>query len=158
MPNQATRTGANHRRATAQPDAESSRAVREAPDLVLVEDDSEFAAMVKFGLESAGYSAASYDSGPEALDALLALPTRGLPRLLLLTVDLPGMDGHTLHEQIELARPGRFIVVFLSNRDSDADQLRALGAGAIDYLVKPVSIPVLIAKVAVWFRACTGAP
>ena len=109
--------------------------------------------MLRFGLESAGHRVATYDSAPEALDALLALTTSGLPRLLTLAVDLPGMDGHTLHEQLQLARPGRFIVVFLSGRDSDADQMRALGAGAVDYLVKPVSIPVLIAKVEGWFRA-----
>jgi DNA-binding response OmpR family regulator len=109
--------------------------------------------MLRFGLESAGFSVSTYDSGPDGLTALLALPTKGLPRLVLLAVDLPGMDGHTLHEQLQQARPGRFIVVFLSNRDSDTDQLRALNAGAVDYLVTPVSIPVLIVKVDKWLRA-----
>lgn len=130
----------------------SRPAVREPPDVVLVEDDAELAGMIRFGLESAGYSVTTHNSAPEALEALLALSTEGLPRLVTLAVDLPGMDGHTLHEQLRLARPGRFLVVFLSNRGSDADQMRALAAGAVDYLVKPVSIPVLLAKVDGWLR------
>lgn len=144
-------------RATDQSDGEPRDAARERRDIVLVDDDTGLTGMIRFGLESAGYSVDTYDSGPAAFDALLALPTIGLPRLLLLAVDLPGMDGHTLHEQLQAARPGRFIVVFLSVRDSDADQVRALTAGATDYLIKPISIPVLIVKVNVWFRACNHA-
>jgi DNA-binding response OmpR family regulator len=151
------RTRAGDRRAAGQTEREPRRAVREAPDVLLLDDDAELAGMIGFALQSLGYSVETYTSGPEALVALLALPTRGLPRLLALAVDLPGMDGHTLHEQLQLARPGRFIVVFLSDRDSDADQMRALAAGAVDYLVKPVSIPVLIVKVERWLGAGSGA-
>jgi DNA-binding response OmpR family regulator len=75
-----------------------------------------------------------------------------------LDIDLPGMDGHTLHEQVRLARPGRFIVAFVSTRDSDADQVRASTAGAVDYLVKPVSIPVLLAKVEIWLQRHSNGP
>lgn len=148
-----SRTGVRDRRVSGETNP-ARPLVRVAPDVVLVEDDAELVGMIRFGLESAGHAVVTYDSAPEALAALLALPTVGLPRLVTLAVDLPGMDGHTLHEQLQLARPGRFIVVFVSGRDSDADQMRALGAGAVDYIVKPVSIPVLIAKVEGWFRAC----
>ncbi|MEO7156341.1 MAG: response regulator, partial [Vicinamibacterales bacterium] len=96
---------------------------REAPDVVLVDDDVALTEMLKFGLESAGHSVEIHDGGPEALAALIALPTNGAPRLVLLAIDLPGMDGYTLHEQLQAARPGRFVVVFLSVRDSDADQV-----------------------------------
>jgi len=48
------------------------------------------------------------------------------------------------------------MVAFLSTRGGDADQIRAFTAGAVDYLVKPVSIPVLIAKVAVWLPLYTN--
>ena len=157
MTDQGTRTNAGDRRVVRAADLEPRRAFREAPDVVLVDDDTELVGMIAFGLESVGYSVATYASGPEAFEALIALPTRGLPRLLALAVDLPGMDGHTLHEQLQLARPGRFVVVFLSARDSDADQVRALTSGARDYLVKPVSIPVLLAKVEVWLRECSDA-
>ena len=153
----ATRTDAGRRRSSGSSDGTVRRAIREAPDVILVQDDIEFAGMLSFGLESAGYSVATFVGGPEALIALLALPTRGLPRLVALAVDLPGMDGHTLHEQLQIARPGRFIVAFLSDRASDVDQMRALAAGAVDYLVKPVSIAVFLVKVERWLGPGTSA-
>lgn len=125
-----------------------------APEIQLVEDDAELAAMLRFAFESWGHRVSVYDSGPRALEALLALPQNGPAHLLLLADDLPGMDGHTLHEQLQGARPGRFVVVFLSVRVSDSEQIRALNAGAVDYIVKPVSIPVLLAKSDVWLRQC----
>jgi putative two-component system response regulator len=71
--------------------------------------------------------------------------------LVLLAIDLPGLDGHTLHEELARARPNDFIVAFLCTRNSEADQVRASAAGAVDFLVKPMSIPILLAKVRVWF-------
>ena len=153
MTDQIMRTRGADRRAAGQADVAPERA-REAPDVVLVDDDAELVGMIAFGLESAGYSVMTCDNGPDALAALLALSTTGLPRLLALAIDLPGLDGHTLHEQLQAARPGRFVVVFVSARDSDAEQVRALNAGAVDYLVKPISIPVLLAKIEVWLRPC----
>ena len=125
---------------------------RAAPDIVLVEGDAELAGMIEFALTSSGYSVQVHHSGLDALEALIALPADGSRRLVILAVDLVGLDGHTLHEELELARPGAFMVVFLSNRGGDAGQIRAYTAGAIDYLTIPVSVPVLIAKVGVWVR------
>lgn len=119
-----------------------------------MEDDLELTLMLRYALESAKHYVTAYTSGPEALRALLALPTTGPRHVLLLADDLPGMDGHTLHEQLQVARPGRFLVAFLSVRVSDADHIRALRGGAEDYMVKPVSIPVLLAKMDVWLKRC----
>jgi two-component system OmpR family response regulator len=128
---------------------------REQQPITLVDDDVEVADMIDFALTSAGYTVQLFYSGPEALDALLALPSDTPQRMVIIAVDLAGLDGHTLHEQLVLARPDTFLVAFLSNRWSDADQIRALTAGAVDYLMKPVSIPVLIAKVTTWLHLCT---
>lgn len=153
MADQELRSNVGDRRAV---EGVAAREAREAPDVILVEDDRALTEMVAFGLDSAGYSVRTFHSGPEALAALVAMPTAGAPRLLVLGVDLPGLDGHTLHEQLRAARPGRFIVVFLSVRNSDVDQVRALSAGAVDYVVKPVSIAVLLAKVDGWLRWGAG--
>ena len=75
---------------------------------------------------------------------------RGHRPIVLLDVDLPGLDGHSLHERLRVERPGQYDVVFLSVRGAEADQLRALQAGALDYLSKPVSLRVLLAKLASW--------
>jgi DNA-binding response OmpR family regulator len=156
MTDRGLRTGAGDRRVGSTAELPPVPVPREAPDVVLVDDHVALTDMLTFGLESAGYSVEIHHGGPEALAALIALSTGGAPRLLLLAVDLPGLDGHTLHEQLQIARPGRFFVVFLSARDSDAEQVRALTAGATDYLVKPVSIPVLIAKAETWLRGRAG--
>jgi DNA-binding response OmpR family regulator len=124
------------------------------PDIVLVESDIEVAAMIEFALNSAGHTIRMFNTGPEALDGLIALSRDGRQRLVILTVDLVGLDGHTLHEQLRLSCPHSYLVAFLSTRGSDADQIRALTGGAIDYLVKPVSLHVLIAKVGVWMTFC----
>ncbi len=134
--------------------AESIPAERDAVikrEVLLVDDEADLRDTIQFGLESEGYSVSTFDSGPEALSAMLALPSRREPRLVLLAIDLPGLDGHTLHEELGRARPSEFIVAFLCARNSDADQVRAFAAGAVDFLVKPVSIPVLLAQVKVWF-------
>ena len=108
--------------------------------------------MLSFALSSAGYDVSVYNSGSEALADLATMPATSRKQLLLLGIDLSGIDGHTLHEQLIRARPGVFLVAFLSTRWSDADQIRAFTAGAIDYVVKPISIPVLLARVSAWAR------
>lgn len=124
------------------------------PDVVLVEDDLELAYMLRFAFEAAGHRVTMYASGPSALRGLLAMPTTGPRHVVVLADDLPGMDGHTLHEQLQQARPDRFLVAFLTVRVSDADHIRALRGGAVDYMVKPISIPVLLAKLDVWLKRC----
>lgn len=121
-----------------------------APDVVIVEDDLALADMLQFALRAAGLSFRAYASGAEALEAMLRLE-RGAGRVLvLLDVDLPGLDGHTLHERLRLERPGQFAVVFCSVHGSEAEQLRAIDGGALDWLTKPISLRVLMAKVRRW--------
>jgi DNA-binding response OmpR family regulator len=121
-----------------------------APDVIVVEDDTALSEMITFALDAKGLSHRAYATGPEALAALLEIRVSGRTPIVLLDVDLPGMDGHSLHERIRLERPGAFHVVFISLHTSEADQLRALQGGALDYLSKPISLRVLMAKLAVW--------
>jgi len=120
------------------------------PDVIVVEDDAALSEMIAFALDAKGLSHRSYATGPEALAALLEIRVLGRPPIILLDVDLPGMDGHSLHERLRLERPGAFHVVFISLHTSEQDQLRALQGGALDYLSKPISLRVLMAKLAVW--------
>ncbi|MBM4194194.1 MAG: response regulator transcription factor [Gemmatimonadetes bacterium] len=70
--------------------------------------------------------------------------------IVLLDVDLPGLDGHSLHEKLRVERPGQFEVVYLTVHGTEAEQLRGLQSGALDYLLKPVSLRVLTAKLTAW--------
>ncbi len=121
-----------------------------APDVVVVEDDAALSDLLGYALASRGLTHVVYQKGPEALAGLLALKVRGRRPVVLMDIDLPGLDGFSLFERLRVERPRDFRVVFISVHSSEGDQLRALRAGALDYIVKPVSLRVLMAKIAVW--------
>ena len=121
-----------------------------APDVILVEDDEALADLVSYALSARGLTYQVFRTGPAALAGLRHLRVHGRRPVVLLDVDLPGLDGFSLFERLRVDRPGVYQVVFLSVRSSEADQLRALRAGALDYIAKPVSLRVLMAKISVW--------
>lgn len=124
------------------------------PELVIVEDDTSFVEMLRYALESSGFSFTHYVSGPEALAGLLAMRVGQRMPLVLLDVDLPGLDGFSLHERLRVERPGLFTTVFLTARAGEAEQLRAYRSGAIDYIAKPVNLRILMAKIPSWLERC----
>ena len=123
-----------------------------APDVIIVEDDEALSDLLEYALKREGYSYQVLRTGPEALDALRALKVGSTKPLILLDFDLPGLDGHAIHERLRVERPRDFVVVFVSVHGGDADQVRALRAGATDYITKPVSLRVLMAKLPRWAR------
>jgi DNA-binding response OmpR family regulator len=123
-----------------------------APDVIIVEDDEALSDLLEYALRREGYSYRVLRTGPEALEALRALKVGSTKPLILLDLDLPGLDGHAIHERLRVERPRDYVVVFVSVHGGDADQVRALRAGATDYLTKPVSLRVLMAKLPRWVR------
>jgi CheY-like chemotaxis protein len=121
-----------------------------APEVICIEDDQSLSELLAYGLKSRGYRYATFGNGAEALDALLALNTGGRRPLVLLDVDLPGIDGFSLFERLEAERPGVYRVVFTSVHSLEEEQMRALEAGALDYLIKPISLRVVLEKVRRW--------
>lgn len=121
-----------------------------APQVIVVEDDVALAEMMAFALRAGGYTYRVYHNGAEALDALMAMDTHGRRPLVILDADLPGLDGHSLHEQLRVQRPGTYDVVFASVHSGESEQLRALRSGAVDYIVKPMSLRLLLAKIPNW--------
>src|SRR5262249_6947347 len=111
-----------------------------APEVISIEDDHSLAELLAYGLESRGYRYLTFRNGAEALEALFVLTTGGRRPLVLLDVDLPGLDGFSLFERLETERPGVFRVVFTSVHSTEDEQMRALEAGALDYLIKPISL------------------
>ncbi len=121
-----------------------------APDVIVVEDDEALADLLTFALSARGLTWVRFADGPAALDGLRAMRVRGRSPIVLLDVDLPGLDGFSLFERLRVERPSVFRVVFVTVHTSEADQLRAIRAGALDYIPKPVSLRVLMAKIAGW--------
>ena len=125
-------------------------AVDAVPEVIIVEDDMALAELLEFGLRARGYRFTVLRNGREALQQLRALDLRGAQPLLLLDVDLPGLDGYSVFDALQRDRPGAYKVVFTTVHGTEDEQLRGLEAGAIDYLVKPISLRVALEKIRRW--------
>ena len=121
-----------------------------APDIIVIEDDAALSDMIQYVLRTAGLSFRAYANGETALAALTEFRSEGRRPLVLLDVDLPGLDGHAVHERLRADRPDAYAVVFITGHGSDGDQIRALRAGAMDYVSKPVSFKTLAGKIPMW--------
>jgi DNA-binding response OmpR family regulator len=121
--------------------------------VAVIEDDETIASAVAARLRSEGFAVEVAADGP----AGVALVSRLRPDLVVLDVMLPGLDGLEVCRAIQAERP--VPVLMLTARDSEADMLLGLGVGADDYLTKPFSMRVLVARVeAILRRVARSAP
>jgi diguanylate cyclase (GGDEF)-like protein len=117
-------------------------------DVVLVEDDETLAALLRHALTTRGYRSHWIRGGHEAVEQLAGENPSVRGRLLLLDVDLPGVDGLALLRR--LARDGvtrTARVVMLTARSGELEVVEALQLGAVDHVAKPFSVPVLMERV-----------
>ena len=121
-----------------------------SPDVIVVEDDPALSDMLQYALRATGFTYRAFSNGRVALDYLLTARTQGRRPIVLLDVDLPGMDGYSIHERISVERAGDFAVVFVTVHGAESDQLRALKGGAIDFVIKPLNLRILMAKMSSW--------
>lgn len=109
--------------------------------VLVVEDGRALAGAVQRGLNAQGLlTDVAYD-GPSGLDAALS----GAYDVIVLDLMLPGMNGYEVCRQLRAAEVWTPVLV-LSAKDGDYDQIDALELGADDYLTKPFSFPVLVAR------------
>lgn len=156
------RAGAPARpRATSSPSAAPGAvAAAGVPPLVLATADPSLMRMLTFALEQHRLPYTAYTSGTAVLEALLSMPRGGVPAVVLLDVDLPGVDGHAILERLGVERPDASLIVVLSSHADESVQVRSLLAGALDHLAKPFNVRVLMAKLRRWTaiaRRCEAA-
>ena len=122
--------------------------------LLLVDDDVTLANALRRGLTAEGFSVEVAADGTEGLWRA----REGSYDLVLLDIMLPGANGYRVCA--ELRRSGvRTPILMLTAKDGDLDEAEALDTGADDYLRKPFSFPVLVARVhALLRRASLGDP
>jgi DNA-binding response OmpR family regulator len=119
--------------------------------LLLVEDDVKIAAAVKRGLEAEGFSVEVTGDGRDGLWRA----TESAYDLIVLDIMLPGRNGYQICA--DLRKAGIWTpILMLTAKDGDLDEAEALDTGADDYLTKPFSFPVLIARVRALLRRAGG--
>jgi two-component system KDP operon response regulator KdpE len=108
--------------------------------VLLVEDDPQLLRILRINFHARRYSALTASTGQQALDSVSAQT----PDAVLLDLGLPDFDGVDVLSGIRAAITGPIIV--LSGRDELTEKIRALDAGADDYLTKPFEMDELFAR------------
>jgi DNA-binding response OmpR family regulator len=119
--------------------------------ILVVEDEANIADLVDMYLRKEGFRVLLVSSGEDGLVAA----KRERPRLVVLDVGLPGMDGLEVCRRLRAESP--VPVIFLTARDSEIDRVLGLEMGADDYLTKPFSPRELVARVKAVLRRSEGA-
>jgi DNA-binding response OmpR family regulator len=119
--------------------------------LLLVEDDRKIATAVKRGLEAEGFTVEVSFDGVEGG----WLAAEGSYDLIILDIMLPGRNGYQLCGDIR-GRGDWTPILMLTAKDGDLDEAEALDTGADDYLTKPFSFPVLVARIRALLRRASG--
>jgi two-component system response regulator ChvI len=109
--------------------------------IALVDDDRNILTSVSIALQSEGFVTRVYSDGETALKALVENP----PDLAVLDVKMPRMDGMELLRR--LREKSALPVIFLTSKDDELDEALGLAMGADDYIAKPFSQRLLIARI-----------
>lgn len=117
----------------------------ESQKTILVVDDTPDNLALIFALLNPYYKVKVANSGEKALQ-LIAQGER--PDLILLDIMMPGMDGYQVLSHIKSLRDAELLpVIFLTAMNSNEDEEKGLQLGAVDYITKPISPPLLLARI-----------
>ncbi|MFD1331798.1 phosphate regulon transcriptional regulator PhoB [Methylopila musalis] len=119
------------------------------PRVMIVEDEEPLTLLLRYNLEAEGYAVEAVARGDEAETRL----REWTPDLILLDWMLPGLSGIELCRRLR-TRPEteRLPIIMLTARGEEAERVRGLATGADDYVVKPFSVPELVARVRALLR------
>ncbi len=123
--------------------------------ILVVEDEADILELICYHLVRDGYRVTRLDSGEKVCETAQKIN----PDLILLDLMLPGMDGFEVCRQLKQAQQTRSIpIVMLTARGEEADTVAGLELGADDYIVKPFSPRVLMARLRTVLRRKTVPP
>ena len=120
--------------------------------IMVIEDDTAIQEELALLLENEGYTPLVVTNFTDILgQAVLERPD-----LILLDIGLPGRDGFSLCAALQKAVSAP--IIFVTSRDAGVDEVRALSLGGDDYITKPYSVPVLLARIKAVLRRSSGEP
>lgn len=112
--------------------------------VLVVEDEESLALLLRYNLEAEGYAVELIYRGDEAEISIAEAP----PDLIVLDWMLPGISGLELCRRLRAGKDSANIpIILLTARSEENDRIRGLATGADDYVVKPFSLPELMARV-----------
>ncbi len=118
--------------------------------ILVIDDDADLRGLVAMALQESGYRVVEAADGPSGIAAYHGHQ----PDLIVLDIGLGAMDGLEVCRQ--LRAHGSTPIVFLTSRAEEVDQLVGFAAGADDYVTKPFSPKVLVARVGTVLRRGSG--
>jgi two-component system phosphate regulon response regulator PhoB len=117
--------------------------------IFIVEDEEPLTLLLRYNLEAEGYTVETSARGDEADLRLLESP----PDLVVVDWMLPGLSGIELTRRLRArAVTARLPIIMLTARGEEGERVRGLATGADDYIVKPFSLPELVARIAALLR------
>ncbi len=120
--------------------------------LLLVDDDEDILEFLSYNLKREGFQLFTANDGVEAID----LAKKVMPHLIVMDVMMPQMDGITAVEEIrKLPALDETMIVFLTARSEDYSQIAGFGAGADDYITKPIKPKLLVSRISAYLRRST---
>jgi len=123
-----------------------------AKKILIVDDEQDILDLLEFNLEAEGYKIVLAKDGEEALEKA----KKKSPDLILLDIMLPQKDGwEVLRELRSIKQTANIPVIFLTAKDSEIDEVVGLELGAEDYVVKPIAIRKLLARIKTALRRTT---
>jgi two-component system, OmpR family, alkaline phosphatase synthesis response regulator PhoP len=113
-------------------------------EILVVEDEEDILELLRYNLAREGYGVATAMNGADAIRAASRKP----PALILLDLMLPGMDGLEVCRTLKKdQRTAGIPVIMVTAKGEESDVVIGLELGAVDYIVKPFSMKVLVARV-----------
>ena len=109
--------------------------------ILIVEDDHTISSIIKEKLDRWGYETLSLSDFTDVFSRYASFQ----PHLVLMDINLPYYDG--FYWCTKIRQFSNIPIIFISSRDSDSDKIRAMAQGGDDYIEKPFSMDLLVAKV-----------
>jgi two-component system phosphate regulon response regulator PhoB len=120
-----------------------------AARILIVEDEEALTLLLRYNLEAEGYEVESVARGDDAETRF----KENLPDLVILDWMLPGLSGIELCRRLRARADSKLLpIIMLTARGEESERVRGLATGADDYLVKPFSVPELMARVRALLR------